>query len=316
MPNYDYVSTIVAGKHQLTDRIVSFELTDLDCWKLPPFQAGAHIDVHLPSGAVRQYSLCSDPAVSHRYQIAVLRSENGRGGSKEIVDNLNVGDELPVSLPRNLFPLDISGRHSVLIAGGIGITPMMSMIPVLLRNERPFELHFCTRDMRSTPFLQEISDLTKSGRGFLYHDDGESSRGLNFDKLIERGSIDTHYYCCGPSSFLDAFLVATKHLPQQQIHFERFSANLDPFQPAFALRLQKSGRTFEVGKGESVAAALQRNGIKIMIGCGAGICGLCRVPVLAGEVVHRDFKLTTDDRKSYMTSCVSGCMSDVLVLDL
>ena len=240
MPNNHFVSTILVKKRLLTERVHLLELTDVDEWKLPPFTPGAHVDVHLPSGAIRQYSLCSDPSIANRYQIAVLRDPNGRGGSREVADGLKEGDEVLLSLPRNLFPLDLTAGRTVLIAGGIGITPMMSMIPELLRQGRPFTLHYCTRSIDDTPFAEQLLPLAKQGKVIFYHDNGDPDRGLKFDELVSKQKSDCHYYCCGPVGFLDGYLAATSHLPTHFVHLERFTASKDIFQVAFTLRLQKS----------------------------------------------------------------------------
>jgi ferredoxin-NADP reductase len=316
MGQYQFVSTVVATKRPLTERVQLIELTAIDEWKLPPFEAGAHVDVHLPSGTIRQYSLCSDPAIRNRYRIAVLRDERGRGGSTEIIDQVRQGDLLSLSLPRNLFPLDLRAKETVLVAGGIGITPMMSMIPVLQRAGRDFKLYFCTRDRGDTPFLQELDHLIRTGDAVLHHDNGEPELAINFKDLISRHGKNTHYYCCGPAGFLDAYLDATADLPKELVHLERFLPPPIEIRPAFTLKLLKSERTFEVREGESIAEALSRNGVKIKTGCLAGICGLCRVPYVSGKVVHRDHLMSEEERTKMLTTCVSGCDSKELVVDI
>jgi ferredoxin len=177
-------------------------------------------------------------------------------------------------------------------------------------------LHYCSRSIDDTPFAEQLLPLAKQGKVILHHDNGDPDRGLKFDQLVAEQTSDSHYYGCGPAGFLDAYLDATSHLQEQFVHFERFTASKNIFQAAFTLKLQKSNRSIEVGKGESIVDALEREGVKVMTGCLAGACGLCRVPYLSGDVVHRDFRLTGEDRKRELTACVSGCNSAELVLDL
>jgi ferredoxin-NADP reductase len=307
----------------LAEDIRSFELVAPDGSALPPFSAGSHVDVKLPGGLIRQYSLCNDPAETHRYVVAALRDGKGRGGSIAMHDQLRAGSEISISRPRNHFPLAEAADHHVLVAGGIGITPMMSMIAVLRARRQNFHLYYSTRSPQRTAFLAELQPLVASGQASLHHDGGDPSRGLDFQKLFERQRPGAHIYYCGPAGFMDAMEAATAQWPQEAVHFERFSApatapsgDAAEAQHSFDIKLARSGGTFTVAPGETIVQVLGRNGIEVDVSCQEGYCGTCMTRYLDGQPMHRDSVLDQSDRESFVMICCARAKSGCLVLDL
>lgn len=308
----------------LAEGICDFEFVAPDGADLPPFTAGAHIDVFLANGCIRQYSLCNDPAERHRYVIAVLRDAQGRGGSLAMHDKLRVGTLVSVSVPRNHFALVADTSRYVFVAGGIGITPIMSMIAAAHFSKHDFHLYYATRSPLRTAFLPQLQALIETGHVTLHHDEGVSENGLDFSTILATPQPDTHLYCCGPSGFLDAVLTATAGWPSGTVHVERFSAPPASSRTAaesssdvtFDIKLAKSGQTFTVAPGNSIVDVLQAHGVDVEVSCQEGYCGTCMTRYLAGEPLHRDTVLDEEDRKQFMMICCSRAVSDVLVLDL
>lgn len=315
---FTHVSTIVSRRHMETDRVVVLDLQDPDGWPLPPFTAGAHLDVVLPGGYVRQYSLCGDPADRTKYQVGVLDAAGGRGGSAAL-HRLAAGDPVPVSLPRNHFPLAPAAARHILIAGGIGVTPFMSMIPELARRGEGFELHVCTRSLEATPFLAALARLAAEGRAFLHHDGGDPRQGLDVRSLLAQPGPSEHVYCCGPAPLMDAVAEAAAHWPEGTVHFERFGAPPAAAaggDAAYTIELARSAREIRVQPGQAMSAALAAAGIALDVSCQAGTCGACRTRYTAGSPIHRDLVLRPAERGEYLMPCVSGCAGQRLVLDL
>ncbi len=214
----------VVGIHEETAMIRSFELAAPDGGSLPPFTAGAHIIVHLPGGYERQYSLSGDPADATRYRLGILKLENGRGGSAAFHHEIKPGDTLNVSQPRNHFGLDEAARHFRFIAGGIGLTPFMSMIPVLEREARAFHLDICTRTREETPFLNDLDRLVEQGVATFHHDGGIPENGLQVEASLREVDLGLHVYCCGPMGLMKAVRKTSRHWPRDNIHFELFGS--------------------------------------------------------------------------------------------
>jgi len=305
--------------------INSYELVHPEGQPLPPFTAGAHIDVHLPGGLVRQYSLCSDPAETHHYMIAVLRDENGRGGSKCLHGAWQVQKTIQVSAPRNNFPLGGGGGKVILLAGGIGITPLKSMVHTLLDQGREFELHYCAKDSDAVAFREFLSEsLGKSGKVYFHFDGGSPQDGLDIAGLLRVVEEGAEVYYCGPAGFMKACAQATEHWPGSAVHCEHFKAPERPAAQAgsssgpdsFQVQIASTGQLITVPPDESIAAALENAGVYIETSCVSGLCGTCRLRYLSGEVEHNDFILNDDERSEYLTACVSRCKGDLLVLDL
>jgi vanillate O-demethylase ferredoxin subunit len=308
-------------KRQLAAGICSFELADPSGRALPSFSAGAHIDVACGPGLVRQYSLCNDPGENHRYVIGVLRDPNSRGGSAAM-HALAEGAEVEVGEPRNHFPLAPEAGHSILIAGGIGVTPLLCMAEELTRAGASFELHYCTRSPEHTAFLDRLSSPDLAGRTRLYHDSAAADARIDLVRLLAAPKPDRQLYVCGPAGFIDLVLDRARAAgwSEEQLHREYFAAPLLPAgeERAFQVELAGSGRLIEVAIGQSVVQALAGAGVDILTSCEQGDCGTCLTRVLAGQPDHRDAYLTDAEKAAndqFLPCCSRSC-SPLLVLDL
>jgi ferredoxin-NADP reductase len=310
-----HVTTIVKRCWRETADVRVLELADPEGWDLPPFKAGAHIDVILPDSMTRQYSLCGDAFDRKTYRIAVRREASGRGGSMYVHGNLQQGSRVSVSLPRNLFPLENDAVKHLFIAGGIGLTPFMSMIPALLHEGKMFHLHVCTKHRIDTPFLADLDAWARLGMVTFHHSGEKESTRLDMSDLLKEQSYGTHVYFCGPSAMLDMFLQATTHWTEGSIHYERFGGAA-PQGKAYLVRLFKSNVTVEVNSNETMSAAIKRAGVFLRTSCEAGICGMCKVRYSEGEPDHNDHCLSREARTDTLTPCVSGCRSESLTIDL
>jgi vanillate O-demethylase ferredoxin subunit len=300
--------------------IVSFDLRDPAGAALPPFDAGSHIDVHVSPGCVRQYSLCNDPRERHRYLIGVLREERGRGGSRMLHDSTRVGQLLTVTTPRNHFPLAREATEHLLLAGGIGVTPLLAMVATLEANGARYQLHYCTRSLARTAFAERLLPLMPSGRVVVHHDGGDPSRGLDLDALLRPVQYGKHLYYCGPPGFMAAARAASAHWPANTVHCEYFTPPAAPANAqadhAFRVRLVRTGRELEVPPGTSIVEVLRASGLFVDTSCEEGICGTCLTRYVEGEPEHRDYVLDEDDRKEFVLICCARSKSPVLALDL
>lgn len=300
--------------------IVSLELRATGGVALPAFSAGAHIDVHLPNGLVRQYSLCNAPDDRGRYLIAVLREVQSRGGSAAVHDAVAEGETLKISLPKNHFPLAAASR-SLLIAGGIGVTPMLAMAYELYASGSHFEMHYCARSESRAAFRQALVESPFSRDIRFYFDDrGEL---LPVDNLLNAPGHDVHLYVCGPAGFIEFVKASAKRLGWQDrnVHFEFFGApQSENEQPgaAFEIEIASTGTRMAVPEGCSAAEVLYENGFEIPLSCEQGVCGTCVTRILAGVPDHRDLYLTDEERarNDKFMPCCSRALSKVLVLDL
>ena len=300
----------------------SFELTSADGAPLPAFSAGSHIDVHIADGLVRQYSLCSDPAEAGRYRIAVKREPVSRGGSQAMHERVREGDLLTISVPRNHFALSPAAKHHLLVAGGIGITPLLSMAQQLLPSGAAFSLVYFSRSIAHTAFHEYLSTPEFRGRvSFHYALEPEQVRAY-LRKLLWSRPADGHLYLCGPRPFMDLVeTTAAPTWPPEAVHLEYFSA--DPASLAgpkgsFLVRLARHGGEFEIAEGRTIIEVLAEHGIIVDTSCEQGVCGTCLTGVLEGEPDHRDVFLTDAEKlaNDRMTVCVSRAKSPRLVLDL
>ena len=301
--------------------VVLLDCVAMDGTALPPFEAGAHIDLHLPGGMIRQYSLCGDPEDRSRYRVAVLYQENGRGGSRA-VHALCCGDRIEISPPRNGFPLDMRATHHLLVAGGIGVTPMIAMIHALERAGADYTLHYCARGPEQMAFREAIAGLVRAGKVYL-HFGGAAFRPV-LPGLLRYGTHQpgTHLYYCGPPSLMATIAGEAAGWPDGTLHSEYFAAPAgDPAAaPAdasgFELVLARSGRRITVPPGQSMADALRQAGVAVTTSCEQGICGECVVGYSAGEPDHRDFILTATEKKSQVALCCARAHSPSLTIDL
>ncbi|QOZ70191.1 PDR/VanB family oxidoreductase [Bradyrhizobium arachidis] len=310
------VKTVVADIEEAGRGIKLFTLVDPDRWELPPFKPGAHIDLHLPNGLVRTYSLCNEPADNTRYVIAVKREAEGRGGSRVLHDEVRPGDVIGVSLPRGGMTPDARIARYVFVAGGIGVTPFLSMARHLERTEQAgFTLHLIVRE--EVPLAAHLGALIEEGR-VVVHRTSRTGRP-DLAALVGEGGSDTLVACCGPEGMTDDFERQTAAWPAANVHVERFVAPppvIDPDAKPFTLLLARSGMEIEVRAGQTMLAALQEGGVDVATSCCGGICGACKVGWIEGKPVHRDRILSPYERERYLMVCVVGSDADRLVLDL
>lgn len=311
----------VARKDQIALGIASFELVSLDGTPLPAFEAGSHVDVAVPGGLTRQYSLCNDPGESHRYQIAVLHVADGRGGSQAMHETVNVDDVLVISKPRNHFPLANAHGHSLLLAGGIGITPLLCMAERLAQIDRPFTLHYFARSAERAAFRDRISASRFSDRVHFHFDEPLAAKP-DFQALLTPAGAEAHLYTCGPKGFMDAVLACARSSgwTDDRLHQEYFNAEPSKTggEGAFEVQLASSGRVIPVAADQTVIAALAEQGVHIETSCEQGVCGTCLTRVLAGEPDHRDVYLTAAEQATndQFLPCCSRAKSGRLVLDI
>lgn len=307
----------VARAERIARDIHRYELRDPAGEALAPFTAGAHVAVTAPNGSVRKYSLCNDPAEVERYVIAVKRDPSGHGGSVSLVDGTRVGDTVEVSAPRNAFELDAKAASFLLIAGGIGITPIMAMVRQLAREERPFRLVYLTRSPEDTPFLAELRTGDVGGLVTLHHDGGDPGRMYDLWPLLEKPT-KAHIYACGPRALLESVRDMSGHWPASAVHFESFldaQAQARPEDTPFTAVLAQSGARVEVPPGCSILDAMRARGFDAPSSCESGTCGTCKTRLLAGEADHRDLVLAEDEKEGWIMICVSRARSGEITLE-
>jgi ferredoxin-NADP reductase len=303
------------------DGIHSYELRDPSGAELAPFTAGAHIDLHLPTGVVRSYSLTNPQDERRRYVIAVQRDRSSRGGSTWVHDRLKIGEQITIAGPRNNFPLAENASRSLFIAGGIGITPLWCMTQRLVALSRPFELIYCVRTRKEAAFVEPLNGIAqRPGAKITFNFDGEpGGKMLDIKAVVAAAAPDTHLYCCGPLPMLGAFEEATKDLPRERVHLEYFSAKEAPAAAGgFTVVLARTGKSFVIAPGKTILETLQDAGLDVASSCLEGVCGTCETKVLEGVPDHRDVVLTEAERQANKTMmiCCSGSKSEKLVLDL
>jgi vanillate O-demethylase ferredoxin subunit len=315
------IAVKVLRKRQEALDIASFELARPDGSALPAFSAGSHVDVQVPGGPLRQYSLCNDAAEHHRYRIAVLRDAHSRGGSAGMHDAVREGDTLLISEPRNHFPL-VHAQRTLLFAGGIGVTPLLAMAQRLAAIGADFTLHYSTRSAERTAFRDEIAASAYADRVRFHFDDGDAAQKLDLAAALGTPQPGTHVYVCGPTGYIDFVVKTAQGLgwPQDQVHLEYFGAQPQDTtgDGAFQVKIASSGAVYDVPAGQTVVHALQAHGIEILTSCEQGVCGTCITRVLQGECDHRDLYFTDEERAAndQFTPCCSRAKSPLLVLDL
>ncbi|MEX3932237.1 2Fe-2S iron-sulfur cluster-binding protein [Paraburkholderia phymatum] len=318
-PEGGFLHLKIAEKEKIARDIWRFELTDPHGAPLPPFEAGSNLTVVVPNGARRSYSLCNDSQERDRYVIAVKRDSHGRGGSMSLVDETSAGDVIEVSLPRNEFPLDERAKSFILVAGGIGITPMLSMARQLrAEGLRQFKLYYLARDPEGTAFLDELSSNEWRQAVTIHHDFGDPAESFDFWPVFEKSKSAQHVYCCGPQALMDTVRDMTGHWPSGTVHFESFgasSANARESTP-FMVRLKRSGTSLEIPADRSILDVLRATNVRVPSSCESGTCGSCRTGLCSGEADHRDLVLRGDEKETQIMVCVSRAKSAELVLDL
>lgn len=310
-------ATIIARKTVATE-IVGLEIASPDGRPLPCYEAGAHVDVYVRSGIVRQYSLTGDPADTSGYRLGILLDPNSRGGSSAIHATFLQGATIRIGRPRNNFPLDASAEHSILFAGGIGITPMLGMAYALEAKGASWEMHYCGRTPDRLAFVEELARFGDKVQ--LHVDSGAKDQQLDINAVLAGATPDRHLYVCGPNGFMD-FVVrsAEEHgWTKETIHLERFGAEVNTDGAAFTVVARKSGKTFDVQPGETIARKLEEHGVPVQVSCQSGVCGTCLTGVLEGMPDHRDLVQTDLEKASNarITVCCSRSKTRTLVLDI
>lgn len=306
-----------------TQEIIGLKLVALGNELLPRFSAGAHIDIVTPAGMVRQYSLCGKPTVQDHYIVGILRDPKSRGASINIHEKCHEGDTLEISAPRNHFPLHPSGK-SILIAAGIGVTPILSMSEELQSSNRDFELHYFTRSKSSAAFLPRINASPYSHLSHCYFDNETPEHRPRLAEILNSPRKDSHVYICGPSGFIDFVRSVAKEYAWQEtnIHIEHFSNQVtnsgSQNDGSFDVRIASSGKVFTIPKDQSITQILANNGISIPVSCQEGVCGTCITPILSGKPEHRDAYFSEEEKTEgkLIMPCCSRALSDELVLDL
>jgi len=299
--------------------IASYEFVSANDCALPAFTAGAHIDLHLPHGMVRSYSLVNAPSDGGRYVVAVQRDAEGQGGSAWMHATPRVGDRLRATPPSNDFALVEDAAHSVFIAGGIGITPIMSMLRRLRELGRPWRLHYASRSPRETAYADALRAMAGDGREVDFCFGSSRTDRLDIAAIVREAPKGTHLYCCGPARMIDAFLAACGSRPAATVHFERFAAASEAAtEGGYDVVLERSGQRLAVAPGKTILDTLLDHAVDVPYACTAGVCGTCRTKVIAGEPDHRDDFLSAEEKQANdsIMICCSGARSKTLVLDL
>lgn len=318
-------ATLKARVHAIryeAEDIVSVELRPASATiQFPSFEPGSHIDLHLGNGLVRSYSLCNLDMGEQRYVVGVLNDRASRGGSRYVHETLRVGSTLRISAPRNNFRLQENASATVLVAGGIGITPIFAMLQKLHQLGRRARVVYCARSREAAAFREAIAALARDD--VQWHFDAEAGGPPDLKAMLAGLSAETHFYCCGPTRMLDAYQQSCAELGYRNVHLERFTAPLrdalpdEAAQHGFDVELRRSGRVVQVPPDRSILDVLQEVGVHIDSSCREGVCGSCETAVLEGDVDHRDCVLSETERTANksMMICVSRCRSGRLVLD-
>jgi vanillate O-demethylase ferredoxin subunit len=304
---------------QETPDIRSFELESADGTPLAAYTPGAHIDVHVAPGIIRQYSLYEPPGASTSYFIAVKREPQSRGGSAGIHERVNVGDTLTVGVPRNNFALADNAQHNVLLAGGIGVTPIVSMAGHLRGTGASYDLHYFARSAAEAALLTRLQQ--EHGERLRAHHIDPAQVAQRLNHIIPAYRPGTHLYLCGPAPFMSLVRETVRDWPTDAVHFEYFVNDLleTPSEAgAFTVELARSGKSFAVGPTETILDVLSANGVEVPTSCEQGVCGTCITKVLQGRPDHLDVFMTDEEHaeNDKITICVSRCLDGRLVLDL
>ncbi|NLS06940.1 oxidoreductase [Rhizobium sp. P32RR-XVIII] len=305
----------VVQRRELTPYITEFTLEPIDDRSLPSYEAGAHITVRTPSGAMRRYSLVRDGREPKQYVIAVKKEQQSRGGSSSMHDDAVVGSALPIEPPENSFPLKKASKY-LLIAGGIGVTPIYAMAASLAAENKDFQIIYCTRSASDTAYLEELREAF-GRRVHVHHDEGDPDKAYDFwDHFVEIKNM--HVYCCGPKPLMDTIQSISGHWPEGRVNFEDFKpvdvvrADDTPFE----VELAKSGKKVAVPADKSILEAVRESGVKTTSSCESGTCGSCKCRLVSGAVDHRDMVLMDEEKDAFIMICVSRAKTGGLVLDL
>jgi tetrachlorobenzoquinone reductase len=292
----------------------------IDRAPLPPYKPGAHIDLHLPNGMIRQFSLCAPNTDPNSYVVGIKRDAASRGGSRYIYDEMCVGHEIKISAPRNNFPLVENAEHIVLIGGGIGITPLWCMAQQLIALKRPWQLHYASRTRDEMAFLESLQKLNPESV-HLHFDDEAGGKFLDLTAIVAATPAGAHLYCCGPNPMLKAFEAATSGRPKHQVHVEYFTAKEETKADelgGFWVELAKSGEEYFIPPGKKILEVLFDAGVDVDYSCELGICGACETRIISGIPVHHDAVMSAEEQETNekVMICCCGCKTERLVLDM
>lgn len=315
----ELIKVKVASRKEEAEGIVTVDLVTVDGTSLPPFEAGDHIDIHLAPTLLRQYSLCGPPQDRSCYRLGVLREPASRGGSERFHQTMTTGTEVYISRPRGNFSLVKSASFSVLLAGGIGITPLLAMAHRLHELEQPFVFHYFVRNRSRAAFLDAIRISGFSQQLRLHVDDEPATRDFEPYSDLSWGA-ERHIYVCGPSGFLEAMSdhARAQGWPDENVHKEAFGAAISSEGASFQVIAKRSGATVTVPVGTTILEALRGVGIGVEVACEQGVCGTCLTKVIEGIPDHRDIFQTDEEKESneYITVCCSRSLTSTLVLDV
>ncbi|RJG02570.1 PDR/VanB family oxidoreductase [Noviherbaspirillum sedimenti] len=320
MPSQPETYEVVIAERAIgADGVVQLELKTSDGRPLPDFEPGAHIDVHLPNGLVRQYSLCNYQPAPDTYEIAIGLADASRGGSTYVHESVLEGHKLQISAPRNNFALVPDASTYVFIAGGIGITPILSMIRWCEMSRKRWRLLYTVRSRKRAAYLDQLLAFDRDN--ILLHFDDEKQGYADVAKFIADLDAQDHIYCCGPEPLMNAVEKSAHAHPKHAVHFERFSApSSDKQAPSdtFVVRLIRSKLEITIPEDKSILECLEDAGVLMPFSCREGLCRSCETAVCAGVPDHRDYVLTDEEQASNKTMmiCVSRAKSSVLDLDL
>jgi ferredoxin-NADP reductase len=287
---------------------------------LPAYKPGAHIDLHLPNGMIRQFSLCAPNTDPNSYVVGIKRDAQSRGGSRYIFDEMRVGQEIKISAPRNNFPLIENADHVVFVAGGIGVTPIWCMVQQLIALKRPWTLHYSCRARDEMAFLQDLQKLDPQSV-HLHFDDEAGGKFLDLAAVAAAAPQGAHIYCCGPNPMLKAFEAATAGRPKHQVHVEYFTAKEETKAEelgGFWVELARSGEEYFIPPGKKILEVLFDAGVDVDYSCELGICGACETRVISGIPIHHDSVLSEEEQATNekVMICCCGCATERLVLDM
>lgn len=313
-----WLDVTVANRTDVATDIIGLELTSTDGTPLPAYDAGAHVDVYVKSGLIRQYSLTGDPADRSKYRLGILLDPKSRGGSTAIHTGFKAGQQIKIGRPRNNFPMGENVAHTVLFAGGIGVTPMLNMAYALEASGASWEMHYCGRTADRLAFTDE---LKRFGDKVQVHvDSGPDDQRLDINGVLTTSASDRHLYVCGPNGFMDFIVKSAENNNWDEacVHLERFGAEVNTDGAPFTVVAKKSGKTFEVQPGETISQKLEDLGIKVKVSCQSGVCGTCLTRVVDGMPDHRDLVQTDLEKASnaQITVCCSRSKTKKLVLDV
>jgi ferredoxin-NADP reductase len=322
--------TPTAAAHLIEARVVAIETVARDTkiftfrraegGALPPYEPGAHIDLHLPNGLVRQFSLAVPASDPESYVVGVKRDENSRGGSRYLIDEMRVGQQIRISAPRNTFPLVEDAEHVTLFAGGIGITPIWCMVQELAARKRSWKLYYACRSRSDMAFLEALEQFGAQAV-HLHFDDEAGGKVLDIAAAIAAAPANAHLYCCGPNAMLKAFEAAICARPRHCVHVEYFAPKEEESSGklgGFWVELARSGEEYFIPEGKKILEVLYEAGADVDYSCELGICGACETRVISGIPEHHDSVLSEEEQaeNTRVMICCAGCKTERLVLDM